>query len=170
MFSSQRPFLFPHSSIPHLHQMREEKHWDKLVERVSALPETSEDSLAFQLLMIRICGCLRCTNYKANLGCTTCSQRAVRNNKSSTNVIIHWFTKAQSEIRIFLNHQEGIPMMSMAAWRTIVISIKERLLAAFFFGAYHKDGLGMNLKRNKESRKDASMRKDTKDFRLKLTS
>ena len=110
MFSTKRPFLFPHSSVPYLRNMREEKHWDKLVERVSALPETSEESLAFQLMMIRICGCLRCTNYKANLGCTTCSQRAVRNNKSSTYAMIHWFTKARSEVRIFLNHQDRIPM------------------------------------------------------------
>lgn len=121
MFSTKSPFLFPHSSVPYLREMREEKHWDKLVERISALPETSEESLAFQLMMIRICGCLRCTNYKANLGCTICSQRAVRNNKSSTHAIVHWFTQAQTEVRMFLNHQEGKPLMRMAAWRPIVI-------------------------------------------------
>lgn len=115
MFSSKSPFLFPHSSVSYLRDMREEKHWEKLVERVSTLPETNEESLAFQLMMIKICGCLRCTNYKANLGCTTCSQRAVRNSKSSTSAMIHWFSKAQSEVRGFLHHQHRIPMMSKAA-------------------------------------------------------
>jgi hypothetical protein len=106
MFSNQTPFLFPHNSVLSLREMREERHWSKLVDRVSRLPETNEESLAFQLMMVKICGCLRCTNYKANLGCTTCSQRAVRNSKSPTNAMIHWFTKARSEVNCFLNGKE----------------------------------------------------------------
>lgn len=115
MFSNKTPFLFPHSSVLFLREMREEGHWAALVERVAALPETNEESLAFQLMMIRICGCLRCTNYKANLGCTTCSQRAVRNSKSSTNSMLHWFTKAQEEVRIFLTAQIEPPSVDKAA-------------------------------------------------------
>jgi hypothetical protein len=110
MFSNKTPFLFPHSAVPYLDQMREENTWAALVERISALPETDEDSLAFQLLMIRVCGCLRCTNYKANLGCVTCSQRAVRNSKSSTGAMLHWFTKAQEEVRAFLDTHEPLPI------------------------------------------------------------
>ena len=89
-----------------------------LVERIAALPETDEESLAFQLLMIRVCGCMRCTNYKANLGCTTCSQRAVRNSKVATGSMLHWFTKAQEEVRMFLdNHDmpESAPAVERAA-------------------------------------------------------
>ena len=115
MFSNKTPFLFPHSSVPYLRQMREESHWDVLVERIAALPETDDDSLAFQLMMIRICGCLRCTNYKANLGCTTCSQRAVRNSKVSTNAMIHWFTKAQEEVRLFLDSRVDDSAVEKAA-------------------------------------------------------
>ncbi|MBA3531509.1 MAG: hypothetical protein H0T73_06255 [Ardenticatenales bacterium] len=110
MFSNKTPFLFPHSSVPFLRDMREETSWATLVDRVGTLPETDQDSLAFQLMMIRICGCLRCTNYKANLGCTTCSQRAVRNSKSSTNTMIHWFIKAQEEVRAFLDTNQPLPI------------------------------------------------------------
>ncbi|MDQ4078256.1 MAG: hypothetical protein M3220_18675 [Chloroflexota bacterium] len=110
MFSNKTPFLFPHSSVPFLHSMREEGSWAELVDKVAALPETHTDSLAFQLMMIRICGCLRCTNYKANLGCTTCSQRAVRNSKASTGTIMNWFTKAQEEVRCFLDTQDVVPL------------------------------------------------------------
>lgn len=110
MFSNKTPFLFPHSSVPYLREMREEGSWATLVDRIAALPETDEDSLAFQLMMIRVCGCLRCTNYKANLGCITCSQRAVRNSKSSTSTMLHWFTKAQEEVRTFLSTQEPLPV------------------------------------------------------------
>lgn len=103
MFSNKTPFLFPHQCVAYLREMRDEGQWATLVDRVAVLPETSADSLAFQLMMIRICGCMRCTTYKANLGCTTCSQRAVRNSKSSTNAMLHWFTKAQEEVRLFLD-------------------------------------------------------------------
>lgn len=106
MFSNKTPFLFPHSCVPYLRDMREEGTWATLVERVGRLPETSEESLAFQLLMIRVCGCLRCTNYKANLGCVTCSQRAVRNHKSATTTMLHWFTKAQDEVRTFMRPRD----------------------------------------------------------------
>lgn len=115
MFSNQTPFLFPHTSVLSLREMREEKQWAKLVDRISTLPETNEDSLAFQLMMVKICGCLRCTNYKANLGCTTCSQRAVRNSKSPTNAMLHWFTKARTEINAFLNYNEVPTILELAA-------------------------------------------------------
>lgn len=114
MFSNKTPFLFPHSSVPFLREMREETSWATLVDRISTLPETEHDSLAFQLMMIRICGCLRCTNYKANLGCTTCSQRAVRNSKAATNTMIHWFIKAQEEVRLFLDTHQPIAVEKAA--------------------------------------------------------
>lgn len=114
MFSNKTPFLFPHSCVPYLRDMREEGNWAALVERISLLPETAEESLAFQLLMIRVCGCLRCTNYKANLGCVTCSQRAVRNHKSATPTMLHWFSKAQDEVRSFMLPRE-IPVIDRAA-------------------------------------------------------
>lgn len=101
MFGTKTPFLFPHDSVPFLKDMRDES-WNELVERIAQLPETDEESLAFQLMMIRICGCLRCTNYKASLGCTVCSQRAVRNSKAPSGALLRWFAKAQEEVEEFL--------------------------------------------------------------------
>lgn len=105
MFGTKTPFLFPHESIPFLKEMRDES-WAELVERVAERGETDEDSLAFQLMMIRICGCLRCTNYKASLGCTVCSQRAVRNSKAPSGALLRWFAKAQEEVLAFLESQQ----------------------------------------------------------------
>lgn len=95
------PFLFPHESVPHLRDMRDTP-WAELVDHIASLPATDEESLAFQLMMIRICGCLRCTNYKASLGCTVCSQRAVRNTKAPTSTLLRWFHRARDEVRAFL--------------------------------------------------------------------
>jgi hypothetical protein len=118
MFSNKTPFLFPHQCVSYLREMRDESQWSALVDRVAVLPETGSDSLAFQLMMIRICGCMRCTTYKANLGCSTCSQRAVRNSKSATATLLHWFAKAQDEVRVFLNEhpiEASNPEVSIAA-------------------------------------------------------
>ncbi len=111
MYRAKPPFLFPHESVPHLRDMRDAP-WAELVDHIASLPETDEESLAFQLMMIRICGCLRCTTYKASLGCTVCSQRAVRNTKAPTSTLIRWFKKARDEVRAFLQtmaskEQEG---------------------------------------------------------------
>lgn len=104
MFSDHTPFLFPHDSVPALRTMRDEETWTQLVERVSALPETDAESLAFQLMMVRVCGCMRCTSYKANLGCTICSQRAIRNEKSSIGEVMNSYTQAVDAVDKFMTH------------------------------------------------------------------
>ncbi len=100
------PFLFPHESVSELKELRDGQ-WSKLAAEVAGLPETHKDSLAFSLMMIRICGCLRCTNYKASLGCTVCSQRAVRNSKAPDNTLLRLFHRAQEEVDEFLETREN---------------------------------------------------------------
>ncbi len=100
------PFLFPHESVSELKELRDGQ-WSKLAEEVANLPETHKDSLAFSLMMIRICGCLRCTNYKASLGCTVCSQRAVRNSKAPDNTLLRLFQRAQEEVDEFLETRKN---------------------------------------------------------------
>lgn len=112
MFGTKTPFLFPHESVPFLKELRDES-WAELVDRIAVLPETEEQSLAFQLMMIRICGCLRCTNYKASLGCTVCSQRAVRNSKAPSGALLRWFSKAEEEVLAFLAELQPIEIDDM---------------------------------------------------------
>jgi hypothetical protein len=70
--------LFPHRSIADLEGLHG-REWDAMVRRVSALPETSLDSLAFMLMMVHLCRCTNCEvgSYKASLGCSVCARRAV---------------------------------------------------------------------------------------------
>ena len=95
--------LFPTRCIPGLKGLRDEQ-WEKLVERVSSLPETHEDSLAFCLMMIRLCKCLRCDlgSYRASLGCCTCAQRAIKGFKSSDRARMRSFSRAEREVREYL--------------------------------------------------------------------
>jgi hypothetical protein len=95
--------LFPTRCIPGLRRLRDEK-WDELVERVSALPETHEDSLAFCFMMIKLCKCLRCDlgSYRASLGCCTCAQRAIKGFKSSDRALMRYYARARREILRYL--------------------------------------------------------------------
>ncbi len=95
--------LFPTRCISGLKGLRDEQ-WDELVERVSSLPETHEDSLAFSLMMIKLCKCLRCDlgSYRASLGCCTCAQRAVKGFKRSDRALLRYYERARSEVLKYL--------------------------------------------------------------------
>ncbi len=99
--------MFPHKSIPALRHMRGPE-WQALVERVAALPETHEDSLAFCLMMIRVCECLNCDlgSYKASLGCNTCARRAAGSSKATDEMLLAEFERAREDVRRYLT--EGI--------------------------------------------------------------
>ncbi len=95
--------LFPPRCIPGLTGLRNER-WDELVERVSALPETHEDSLAFCFMMIKLCKCLRCDlgSYRASLGCCTCAQRAIKGFKRSDRVLLRYYDRSRREVLRYL--------------------------------------------------------------------
>jgi hypothetical protein len=95
--------LFPTRCISGLKGLRDEQ-WEELVKRVSALPETHEDSLAFCLMMIKLCKCLRCDlgSYRASLGCCTCAQRAIKGFKSSDKALLRYYGRARREILRYL--------------------------------------------------------------------
>jgi hypothetical protein len=95
--------LFPHRSISALKGLRDGQ-WQKLVERVAALPETHEDSLAFSLMMIKLCDCMNCDlgSYKASLGCSTCARRSISAIKGSDAILMRHFEKAKKEVLAYL--------------------------------------------------------------------
>jgi hypothetical protein len=97
--------LFPHRSISTLKGLRDSQ-WQKLVERVAVLPETHEDSLAFSLMMIRLCDCMNCDlgSYKASLGCSTCARRAIGAIKGPDTILMRLFDKAKEEVLAYLEN------------------------------------------------------------------
>jgi hypothetical protein len=101
MYSSN-DILFPRSAIPSLKDMRG-KAWADLVERVSALAENHEETLAFMLMMIRLNGCLSCEtdSYRAMRGCAACAQQTLRRFKGEDEELIEMFQKAVKDVREF---------------------------------------------------------------------
>jgi hypothetical protein len=95
--------LFPHRSISALKGLRDGL-WQELVERVAVLPETHEDSLAFSLMMIKLCDCVHCDlgSYKPSLGCSTCARRTISAIKGPDTVLMRHFEKAKEEVLAYL--------------------------------------------------------------------
>ena len=95
--------LFPHECVADLEDIGDGE-WQRLVSRIASLPETHEDSLAFSLMMIRLCGCLRCNpgSYRASLGCSTCAHRAIGMLQQSDISLVELFHQAQEDVRCYL--------------------------------------------------------------------
>ncbi|NOZ29584.1 MAG: hypothetical protein GXP39_16225 [Chloroflexi bacterium] len=95
--------LFPPRLIPELKDLRGPE-WRDLVTRVAELPETHPDSLAFSLLMIRLNGCLKCTNgsYKFMRGCAACSRQTIMQFKGSDADLLRLYQRAQAEVNRYL--------------------------------------------------------------------
>lgn len=92
--------MFPKQAIPELRGMRGAE-WRGLVDRVSMLPETHEETLAFMLMMIRLNGCLECEtdSYRAMKGCDACAIQTLRRYKGPDSDLIKLFHQALAEIR-----------------------------------------------------------------------
>ncbi|MCD6291272.1 MAG: hypothetical protein J7M34_12270 [Anaerolineae bacterium] len=99
----QSEILFPYRRIAPLKKLRGEK-WRELVTRVTAQPDGTLDTLAFSLMMIRLCDCLNCDmgSYKASLGCLTCSQRTIAGFKGDDEALIQEFEQARQDVKAYL--------------------------------------------------------------------
>ena len=92
--------LFPYRAIRPLGPERGAD-WQELVNQVASQRDGNEDTLAFSLMMIRLCDCLDCdqSSYKASLGCVTCARRVVGAEKGSDLALRQTFEQTRQEIR-----------------------------------------------------------------------
>ena len=91
--------MFTPHLIPSLAELRGES-WQNLVCKVSCLPETHRDVLAFSMMMIDLDGCLTCEmdSYRAQRGCAVCAKQAIISFKGSDDQLVKRFEKAKSGI------------------------------------------------------------------------
>jgi hypothetical protein len=81
--------------------------WSDLVSRVTKLPETDPDSLAFSLMMIRLDGCVKCHegSFKYMRGCQLCATQTVMQFKGADSDLILLYQKARRDIDSYLAGQ-----------------------------------------------------------------
>ncbi len=115
---TQNELLFPSYAIPKLHSARSEK-WDALVERLSTLPETHEDVLAFMLMMIRLNGCLACEtdSYRAMRGCVMCALQTLRRFKEPDEMLLRHYEEARRDMRRHLVLMQSVAQSESVAAR-----------------------------------------------------
>lgn len=98
--------LFPPRCIEQLGDLRGPK-WQTLVQRITDLPHSHEEVLAFGLMMIRLSSCLTCDldSYRASLGCCTCARRSVSGYKEDDNSLLELYAKSLEDVRGYLSKQ-----------------------------------------------------------------
>jgi len=104
--SPKTELIFPAYLISSLRDLRGEK-WRRLVERVSRLPETHPESLAFILMMVELDGCMRCnsTSYKFLRGCAACAAQTVQAFKGTDEDLMEMYEQAQRDLGAGALHQ-----------------------------------------------------------------
>jgi hypothetical protein len=93
--------LFPARSIPEIRDARPGTAWHKLIDKLAKSPETSEDVLAFSLMMIKLGNCLTCDldSYRASLGCTQCARRTVQGFKGNDEALVKKMEESRKDLK-----------------------------------------------------------------------
>jgi hypothetical protein len=88
--------LFPPHLIATLRGVRGEE-WARLVDRLSPLPETHPDALAFSMMIIQLNNCVTCEmdSYRAQRGCVACARHAVVSYKGNDKQLLKLFDAAR---------------------------------------------------------------------------
>jgi hypothetical protein len=116
---AKNELMFPHYAIPHLRDARGET-WRALVDRVLALPETHEETLAFMLMMVRLNGCMSCEtdSYRAMRGCIMCALQTLRRFKEPDDDLLRMYDQALADVRGYLaRSRPDILLVDMMAER-----------------------------------------------------
>jgi hypothetical protein len=97
--------IFPPRLIPTLRDIRD-THWAQLIDQINACDSYHIDRIAFELLVVRWCGCINCQadSFRAMQGCMQCAAQAVRRYKGSSSDLQTLFSETILEIQDHLGN------------------------------------------------------------------
>lgn len=100
---TKNELMFPHHVIPMLRSLRGPE-WRNLVDRVLAVPEDDEQSLAFVLMMVRLNGCMACEtdSYRAMRGCDACAIQTLRRYKGPDRELLRAYQQALDDVHRYM--------------------------------------------------------------------
>jgi hypothetical protein len=106
-YNSDTEIIFPMRVASQLRSARG-RSWQRLVDRVLASQEGSEERLGFSLLFVRLSGCLTChaDSYRAMRGCTLCAKQTVRRFRGDDSELIALYECALEDVER-LKHEAG---------------------------------------------------------------
>lgn len=99
MYNRDTEIIFPFRVLPVLSRLRGET-WQALVDDVQRDQAPSPKRQAFILLMVQLNGCLTCDweAYRAQQGCTECSQGALRRFRGDDQELLAMYHEAREII------------------------------------------------------------------------
>ena len=102
MYQKDAEVLFPTRVIASLQPLRGPQ-WQQLIDHIASLPETNPDVLAFNLVMIRLDGCLSCQadSFRAMRGCTQCTMQNIRRYRDGDQDLLKQYEKARRDLEKF---------------------------------------------------------------------
>ena len=102
MVTSNTELIFPPKLIPSLRDFRDTS-WAQLVDRIGGLERSHPERLAFELLIVRWCGCINCQadSFRAMQGCFLCASQAVRRYRGTSSDLKELFEETVREIKAY---------------------------------------------------------------------
>ena len=99
MYNNDTELIFPSRVIEKL-QVQRGKAWKKLVGQVLGKPETSQEHLAFVLMMARLDGCTTCNadSFRAMRGCTQCALQNIRRFREDDGELVKLYDRAKKDL------------------------------------------------------------------------
>lgn len=103
MYNSDTELLFPLRVIPTLVSMRGEE-WRALLDRVSSDQASLADQMSFELMMVRLGGCVGCNadSFRAMKGCTQCARQNIKRFRGNDQELVDLYLQTHKEVDQYL--------------------------------------------------------------------
>jgi hypothetical protein len=104
MYNPDTELLFPPRLLPQVRLLRGDI-WRALVDSVVEKAPASAESVAFELMMVRLHGCVTCQadSYRAMQGCTQCALQTVKRLRGTDEELARQYQDAFQEVTRYLN-------------------------------------------------------------------
>ncbi len=103
MYNPDTELLFPPRLLPQVRRLRSDT-WRGLVDSVERHPPAAPERVAFELLMVRLHGCINCQadSYRAMQGCTQCALQTVKRFRNTDEELTRQYEEALQEVNRYL--------------------------------------------------------------------
>jgi hypothetical protein len=103
MYNADTELLYPMRVTPSLRNIRDEK-WSDLIDRVVSKESSTNEQLAFTLMMVKLDGCVNCNtdSFRAMRGCTQCAKQNIKRFRGNDNELFDQYEQAIIEVDKYL--------------------------------------------------------------------
>jgi len=103
MYNADTELLYPMRVTPYLKNVRDEK-WNILIEHMLSKECSTQEHLAFTLMMVKLDGCVNCNtdSFRAMRGCTQCAKQNIKRFRGDDDELLEQYKQAKIEVDKYL--------------------------------------------------------------------